>query len=83
MLLSTRGRDRKVTRHLAERTSLIIYDMRGRFIRRLVDDYLAPGSYTFQWDAKDGNGAAASSGSYICQLESGSYSTSRKLLVLK
>ena len=68
---------------VAERTSLIICDMRGRFIRRLVDDYLAPGSYTFHWDAKDGNGDAASSGSYICKLESGGYSTSRELLMLK
>ncbi len=45
--------------------SLIIYDVMGREVRRLVDGAVDPGYHTAAWDARNASGTGVSSGIYI------------------
>jgi flagellar hook assembly protein FlgD len=41
------------------------------------------GSYTVQWDGLDQKGQRVSSGVYFYRLEAGTYSKTRKMVILK
>ncbi len=58
--------------------SLKVYDLLGREVATLVNEVKQPGNYAVQWNAHD-----VASGVYICQLQVGSFSAKRKLLLLK
>jgi hypothetical protein len=61
---------------------LTIYDMTGREVKRLVDQYQLVGSYSAQWDGRDDGGLTLPSGSYIARLQTaGSAATVRMMLV--
>lgn len=59
-------------------TTLKIYDALGREIETLVNGTKEAGNYTLQW-----NGAARSSGIYYYRLHSGTFTSVKKLLLLK
>jgi hypothetical protein len=63
--------------------SLRIYNMLGEVVRELVAGELAPGNYRQVWDGLDNSGRRLASGLYIYQLRAGSFSASRKLLLMK
>jgi hypothetical protein len=58
--------------------SLKVYDMLGKEVASLMNKTMLPGTYTVQWNA--GN---ASSGVYFYRLIAGSYSMTKKLLLLR
>jgi hypothetical protein len=60
-----------------------IFDMLGREIRTLVNDYVEAGSSTVEWDGSDNNGSRVSSGIYIYNIKAGSFSAARKMNLLK
>jgi subtilisin family serine protease len=49
----------------ASTVSLIIYDVMGREVRRLVDGIIEPGYHSVLWDARNTSGDEVSSGVYI------------------
>jgi hypothetical protein len=55
-----------------------MFDVTGKLVSTLVDDFLIAGNYDFKWNA--GN---CSSGLYIYRLEYGDKRVSRKLLLMK
>ncbi len=55
-----------------------IYDLLGKEMATLVDEHLTPGKYERTWDAGD-----VASGVYLCRMTAGSYSTVRKMVVMK
>ncbi|MCX7877153.1 MAG: agmatine deiminase family protein [Ignavibacteria bacterium] len=57
---------------------LIIYDITGREIIRLVNSKLKAGAYRYKWNASD-----FTSGIYFCKLETAGYSYTRKMILLK
>jgi len=59
-------------------TTLIVYDILGRQITKLVDEKQEPGIYTIQFD-----GSNLGSGVYIYQLKSGSKNFVKKMILLK
>ncbi len=59
-------------------TQLTIYDALGKEIAILVNQQLQPGSYEADWDA-----SAYPSGVYYYKLESGSYSETKKMVLIK
>jgi hypothetical protein len=61
-----------------ERTTLRVYDILGREVATLIDDDLAPGTYTKQWDA-----SGQASGVYYYRLSSGGFVETRKLVLLR
>ena len=50
----------------------------GRQVATLVNEVKQPGTYTVQWDAQ-----GVATGVYFYRLQSGSYSETRKLVVLR
>jgi hypothetical protein len=67
----------------AEQVTIVIYDVLGQEIRRLVDDQKAAGRYNIRWDARDNSGRSVGSGVYIAKIEAGAFSQSQKMLLLK
>jgi hypothetical protein len=67
----------------AEQVTIVIYDVLGQEVRRLVDDQKAAGRYNIRWDARDNTGRGVGSGVYIARIDAGSFSQSQKMLLLK
>lgn len=64
--------------------SLAIYDVTGRRIRTLVDGESSDaGRYRRAWDGRDDAGRAVATGVYFYRLDAGTYSKSRKMVMLK
>ncbi len=64
-------------------TVLKIYDVLGKEVRLLVDEYRAAGEHTVQWDGKDHAGRSVVSGVYIVTIESGAFRASRRITLAK
>lgn len=67
----------------SDRVELVIYDMMGRLINRLLNDELPAGQHTVEWDGLDDNGQRVSSGVYFYRLSNSAESTARKMVLLK
>jgi hypothetical protein len=59
-------------------TSLKVFDVIGREVTVIVSEELSAGSYTRQWNA-----AQMPSGVYFYKLHAGSYTETKKLILLK
>lgn len=57
--------------------SLKVYDMQGREVATLIAEETAPGNYSRTWNA-----AGLTSGIYVYRLQAGSYSESKRLILL-
>jgi hypothetical protein len=60
------------------RVTLKIFNLLGEEIETLLDDTYSPGKYRVQWQP-----VGLATGTYFYRLQAGSYSESRKLLLLK
>lgn len=61
---------------------VLIYDILGEEIEKIVDGYFEKGSHSLFWNAKI-NGCQLPSGIYIARMESGNYMKSIKMALLK
>jgi len=62
---------------------LQIFDILGRLVTTLVNGVQDAGVYRTTWNGKTGNGIGLSSGVYFYRLESGSFSKTERMLLLK
>ena len=60
-----------------------IFDILGRDIQTLANDYFEPGYKVISWDGKDYAGKAMSAGMYIYQLKTSQVTLSKKMVLLK
>ncbi len=60
-----------------------VYDVRGRLIRRLLNDVIAPGYYQATWDGTDEQGYTVSSGAYFLAVSVDGFTNSRKVLLIR
>ncbi|HUV37134.1 MAG TPA: hypothetical protein VMX58_09380 [Patescibacteria group bacterium] len=60
-----------------------IYDIQGRRVVTLVDQYMNAGTYSVTWDGRGARGAEASSGVYFCMFRAGRYMEVRKMTLLR
>jgi photosystem II stability/assembly factor-like uncharacterized protein len=58
--------------------SVKVYDLLGREISTIVSEEMSAGYYTRQWKA-----AESASGIYLCRLQAGSFTETKKLLLLR
>ena len=63
--------------------SLIVYDAAGRRVRTLVDGHRKRDRYQAQWNGRDDRGNVVTSGVYFCRMTSGTFQSTRKLVLLK
>jgi hypothetical protein len=62
---------------------LSVYDAAGHLVRRLVDGVQQAGRHSALWDGRDENDSPAPSGVYFCRMRAGSYSETRRMVLLK
>jgi hypothetical protein len=66
-----------------ELVSIVIYDVLGQEVRRLIGEQKTAGRYSIQWDARDNGGRSVATGVYIAKIEAGTFTQSQKMLLLK
>jgi predicted component of type VI protein secretion system len=62
---------------------IAIYDVRGTLVRRLVDEVKPAGEHSSVWNGIDDAGRPAPSGIYFVRMIAGSYTETRKIVMLK
>jgi len=63
--------------------TLNVYNIKGQVVTTLVSDLVAAGVHTVVWDGTSSRGDNVASGVYFYQLKAGSFSQTRKMLLLK
>jgi flagellar hook assembly protein FlgD len=66
----------------ATSVAVVVYDLTGREIRRLVDGLQSTGVHHIQWDGRDATGHHVAAGTYLYRLQAGQFSTARKMMLL-
>ncbi|MCK4578355.1 MAG: T9SS type A sorting domain-containing protein, partial [Candidatus Marinimicrobia bacterium] len=62
---------------------LVVYDILGREVIRLVDEHKDAGYHQVIWQGQDRFGRSVSSGVYITRLVTRQYTKARKMVLLK
>ena len=62
---------------------LAVYNLLGQEVRVLVNETRDAGSFTATWDGTDALGRRVASGIYLYRIQAGSFSASRRMLLLK
>ncbi|MFQ5633213.1 MAG: T9SS type A sorting domain-containing protein, partial [bacterium] len=62
---------------------LVVYNILGQEVRRLVDEKKPPGYYTLIWDGRNRHGIPVPSGVYYYKITTGDFSASKKMLLIK
>ncbi|MDZ7319076.1 MAG: T9SS type A sorting domain-containing protein [candidate division KSB1 bacterium] len=62
---------------------LIIYNLAGEEVIKLINEHQSPGAYQVVWDSKDNHGKEVSSGIYIAVLKCGNLKKSIKLSLIR
>jgi hypothetical protein len=65
------------------RLRIMVYDAAGRIVNCIVDEILQPGYHQSLWDGSDSEGRPVNSGVYFYRLEAPSFTSSKKVLLLK
>ena len=66
-----------------EHVKLIIFDMRGRQVRQLINTKIQAGNHFALWDGKNQLGENVSTGVYFYRLSTKAFSKNRKMILLK
>jgi hypothetical protein len=74
-----------ISLYLPERTKLQleIFDVTGRFVKRIASGVYASGPHRVSWNGTDAKGNAVSSGVYIYRLTAGKRAISKKMILLR
>ncbi len=62
---------------------LDVYNTLGREVASLANGRYPAGHYSVDWDGKDDNGKTVASGLYLYKMETGEYSETKKMILLK
>ncbi len=63
--------------------TIIVYDVRGRHVKTLIDGEIEPGTHEVVWDGRNEKGEQVASGIYLYTLKNGRTVYTRKMLMLK
>ncbi len=67
----------------SEKVTVRIFDMTGRLVKALVNGEVLEGTQQINWNATDENGTAVDAGIYFLMLETGNYSETKRLSVVR
>jgi uncharacterized repeat protein (TIGR01451 family) len=62
---------------------LVIYNIKGQLVRKLVSEFKGAGVYTVQWDGLTQEGTPVPSGLYFYEITTNGFSESRKMCFVK
>ena len=60
-----------------------VYNLKGQLVKTLIKGRQEPGNHTIVWDGKDNNGHSVSSGVYYYKMQAGTYSSTKKMIMMK
>jgi predicted CXXCH cytochrome family protein len=66
-----------------EHVQLQIYDIAGNLISTLVDKDMSTGTYRVVWNCMNNSGVKVTTGVYIYKITAGSYTESKKMILMK
>ena len=67
----------------SQRTSLEIFDIHGRLVKKIIDRVLGSGEYAFVWNGINASGKSVASGSYFYRLTSGDDVITRRMILIR
>ncbi len=67
----------------AANVSIEVYNVKGQLVRTLLNDVKEAGNHTVVWNGKDNNGRGVSSGVYYYKMNTGKYSSTKKMIMMK
>ena len=67
----------------ASDVNLMIYNVQGRLVRKLVSESREAGFHEIVWDARDDAGRSVPSGVYLYRIQAGAFMEVRKLMLLR
>jgi len=68
---------------VASEAKIVVYNLMGKEIRTLVDDFKSAGSHQIVWDGTDNWGQKVSSGIYLYNLQIGGQALMRKMTLIQ
>jgi hypothetical protein len=71
------------TKYASNQASLDIYNLAGQLVSTLFNGDMQPGFHRFTWDGRDKEGRELSSGIYFYKLQSGSFASCKKMVLLR
>jgi len=63
--------------------TITVYNGTGQLVTSLVNEYKSPGAYQVTWDGSNESGELMASGVYFVRMNAGSFSETRKIILLK
>ncbi len=60
-----------------------IFNIKGQYVKTLVNEHLEAAYYSIVWDGKDANGINVSSGVYFYKMNAGKYTSTKKMILMK
>jgi photosystem II stability/assembly factor-like uncharacterized protein len=63
--------------------SIKVFDLAGRLVRTLKDDFELAGYHSMTWDRRDGSGRSVASGVYFYRLVTPKFESTKKMLVIE
>ncbi|MBC8415240.1 MAG: T9SS type A sorting domain-containing protein [Candidatus Cloacimonetes bacterium] len=66
-----------------ENTKLIIFNIKGQKVRTLINEEFPAGRHSVLWDGRDDKCEPVSSGLYFFKLETGTFSSVKKMILIK
>jgi flagellar hook assembly protein FlgD len=60
-----------------------VYDLDGRLVRTLLNEQRGAGSHQVEWNGQDGSGQQVASGTYLFRVNSGTFESTHKMLLVK
>lgn len=67
----------------ASQVSMTVYDMMGRQVKSLIQEFQPAGNHSVIWNATNDNGDLMSGGMYFYQIKAGSFLQTHKMILLK
>jgi len=67
----------------SERVVIDVYDLLGRKIQRIADDYQQEGTHRLRWDGRTETGEYAASGIYVVRIKAGDHRGIKKIVLVR
>jgi len=64
-------------------TRLRVYDLRGRLVKDLVSGHMGAGNHSVVWKGRDNGGRQVASGVYYYKIDSGKFSETKRMTLVK
>lgn len=71
------------TENTKTHTELIIHNIRGQKVKTLINEKLDAGNHSIIWNGTDDNGQVVSSGVYFYEMNTGDYTSVKKMILMK